>query len=60
MNEKLNELLSIVGCDLVTNHSMTIDEILECIHCTVDEDGEVIDMDTGKRTGIWYDDLIKY
>lgn len=57
MNEKLKELLNIVGCDLITNHSMTTDEILECIHCSVDDEGEIIDMDTGKLTGIWYDEI---
>lgn len=55
---KMNELLNIIGCDLVTNHSMTIDEILDCIHCGVDEDGEIIDLDTGKLTGIWYEELV--
>ena len=57
MNEKMNELLNIVGCGLVTNHRMTTDEILDCIHCAVDEDGEIIDLDTGKPTGIWYEEV---
>ena len=54
---KMEELLNIVGCDLVTNRSMTTDEILECIHCGVDDEGEIIDLDTGKATGIWYDEI---
>ena len=54
---KMEELLSIVGADLVTNRSMTTDEILDCIHCSVDEEGEIIDLDTGKPTGIWYEDI---
>lgn len=54
---KMEELLNIVGCDLVTNRSMTTDEILDCIHCGVDEEGEIIDLDTGKPTGIWYEDI---
>lgn len=57
MNEKMNELLNIVGCELVANHSMTTDEILDCIHCTVDDEGEIIDLDTGKPTGIWYEEI---
>lgn len=57
MNEKMKELLKIVGCDLVSNHSMTTDEILECIGCTVDDEGEIIDQDTGKPTGIWYEEI---
>lgn len=56
-NEKMNELLNILGIDLVTNHSMTTDEILECIGCTVDNDGEIIVLDTGKATGIWYEEV---
>lgn len=54
---KMDELLSIIGCDLVTNRSMTADEILDCIHCGVDDDGEIIDLDTGKPTGIWYEEI---
>lgn len=54
---KMDELLSIIGCDLVTNRSMTTDEILDCIHCGVDDDGEIIDLDTGKPTGIWYEEI---
>lgn len=57
MNEKMNELLNILNIDLVTNNSMTTDEILDCIHCGVDEDGEIIDLDTGKATGIWYQEI---
>lgn len=54
---KIEELLNIVGCDLVTNRSMTTDEILDCIHCGVDTEGEIIDLDTGKPTGIWYEEI---
>lgn len=57
MNEKLKELLNIVGCDLVSNHGMTTDELLACIHCGVDDAGEIVDLDTGKRTGIWYEEI---
>lgn len=57
MNEKLKELLNLLGVDLVTNHSMTTDEILECLGCTVDDEGEIIDMNTGKSTGIWYEEI---
>lgn len=54
---KMDELLNIVGCELVANHSMTTDEILNLIHCGIDEDGEIVDLDTGKLTGIWYEEL---
>ena len=56
MNKKLNELLNILNMDLITNHSMTTDEILECLGCTVDDEGEIID-DNGKSTGIWYEEI---
>ena len=55
---RMNELLDLLGVSLVTNRSMTTDEILECIHCTVDDEGEIIDADTGKPTGIWYEEVI--
>ena len=56
MNEKLRELLDTLGIDLVANHSMTTDEILECIGCTVDDEGEII-AENGKPTGIWYEEI---
>lgn len=56
MNEKMKELLEKIGADLITNHSMTTDEILDCLCCTVDDEGEIID-ENGKATGIWYDEI---
>ena len=56
MNEKLRKLLNALNIDLVTNHSMTTDEILDCIGCTVDEDGEILD-ESGKPTGIWFEEI---
>lgn len=53
----IEELLKIVGATLITNRSMTTDEILDCIHSTVNEEGEIIDIDTGKETGIWYEEI---
>ena len=57
LGKNLKKLLEIVGCELITNHSMTTEEILDCIHCGINEDGEIIDLDTGKLTGIWYDEI---
>lgn len=59
MNEKMRELCKIVGCEpeLMQYNRMTTDEILDCIHCIVNEDGEIVDQDTGKATGIWYDEV---
>lgn len=59
MNEKMKELCKIVGAnsEVMNYNRMTTDEILECIHCTVDDEGEIIDIDTGKATGIWYEEV---
>ena len=59
MNEKMRELCNIVGVnpEMMQYNRMTTDEVLECIHCTVDDEGEIIDQDTGKPTGIWYDEI---
>nr|DAQ57848.1 MAG TPA: hypothetical protein [Caudoviricetes sp.] len=59
MNEKMKELCEIVGVnpEMMQYNRMTTDEILDCIHCGVDEDGEIIDLDTGKDTGICFDEI---
>ena len=55
-NKRLKELLNILGINLITNHGMTTDEILDILGCTVDDEGEIINED-GKRTGIWYEEI---
>lgn len=59
MNEKMRELCRIVGVnpEMMQYNKMTVDEILGCIHCSVDDEGEIIDNNTGKATGIWFDEL---
>ena len=59
MNAKMNELFEIVdaNAEMMDANRMTTDEILENIHCGVDEEGEIIDLDTGKLTGIWYEEI---
>lgn len=59
MNAKTNELFEIVGAnaEMMETNRMTTDEILENIHCGVDEEGEIIDLDTRKLTGIWYEEI---
>lgn len=42
--------------NIITNHSMSIDEALELLWCTVDEDGEILN-ENGEPTNAWYDDL---
>lgn len=58
MNEKMRELCTIVGAnpEMMSYNRMTTDEILDCLCCTVDDEGEIID-DNGKATGIWYDEI---
>lgn len=59
MNAKMNELFEIVNAnaEMMDTNRMTTDEILERIHCGVDEEGEIVDLDTGKPTGIWYEEV---
>lgn len=59
MTETMRKLCEIVGVnpELMQYNCMTTDEILDCIHCCVDDDGDIIDLDTGKNTGVGYDDL---
>ena len=56
MNKRLNDLLNILNVDLVINHSMTTDEIIDCLGCTVDDEGEIID-ENGNGTGVWYEEI---
>ena len=58
MNEKMRELCTIVGAnpEMMSYNRMTADEILDCLCCTVDDEGEIID-ENGKATGIWYDEI---
>ena len=60
MNKKMRELCALVGAEpeLMQYNRMTTDEILDCIHCAVSDDGEIVDLDTGKLTGIWYEELL--
>jgi hypothetical protein len=60
MNETMRKLCEIVGVnpELMQYNRMTVDEILDCIHCAPDDDGDIIDLDTGKNTGIVYEELI--
>lgn len=57
LGKNIRRLLEVIDGSLVVNHGMTTDEMLECLHCGVDEDGEIIDLDTGNATGVYYDDI---
>ena len=56
INNRLNDLLNILGIDLITDHRMTTDEIIACLGCTVDDEGEIID-ENGNCTGVWYEEI---
>lgn len=53
-----NSFFSKLGITLnLINHGVTLDELLEIWHYTVNEEGEIIDTETNKATNVWYDDL---
>lgn len=52
IDTKTNEIVA----DIITNHSMCIDEILSLMDITVDPEGQLVDSD-GSRINAWYDDL---
>ena len=43
--------------DIVTNHSMSVDEALDLMRYTVTDEGQIQDTDTGELLNAWYDDL---
>lgn len=55
-NDRLEDLLNILDTDLITDHRMTTDDIIACLGCTVDDDGEIIDSD-GSYTGVYFDEI---
>ena len=56
VNDRFQDLLNILGIDLITDHRMTTDEIISCLGCTVDADGEIIDSE-GNYTGVYFDEI---
>ena len=42
--------------EIMTNHSRTVDEILNFYGITLDEEGQLID-ENGAEMGAWYEDL---
>lgn len=55
-NDRFDDLLNILGVDLITDHRMTTDEIISCLGCSVDDDGEIIDSE-GNYTGVYFDEI---
>ncbi len=54
--DRFQDLLNILGVDLITYHSMTTDEIIACLGCTTDAEGEIIDSE-GNYTGVFFDEI---
>ena len=52
IDTKTNEIVA----DIITNHSMCIDEILNLMDITVNDDGQFVD-DNGAEINAWYEDL---
>lgn len=46
-----------VIADIITNHSMSIDDALQLMRYSVTEDGQIRDDDSGELLNAWYDDL---
>lgn len=41
---------------IITNHSMSIDDALNLMHYTVDEEGQIVD-ENGELLNAWFDNL---
>lgn len=62
IQEELNMKLydkntGVVIADIITNHSMTIDDALTLMHFSIDDEGQIFDDDNGVYLDAWYDDL---
>lgn len=47
----------VVIAEIITNHSMSIDDALSLMRFSVDEEGQIFDDDNGICLDAWYDDL---
>lgn len=47
----------VVVAEIISNHRMTIDEMLSLMRISVDDDGQLFDDDNGVYLNAWYDDL---
>ncbi len=45
-----------VSSDIIANHSVSIDEILDLLQWQIDSDGEVL-TDDGRPVGVYYEEL---
>lgn len=43
--------------DIMTNHSMSVDEALELMGYAVADEGQIYDVDNQQLLNAWYDDL---
>lgn len=49
-----------VVADIISNHGMTIDEILLLMRISIDDEGQLFDDDNDSYLNAWYDDLEIY
>lgn len=47
----------VVIAEIITNHSMSIDDALALMRFSLDDEGQVFDDDNGVYFNAWYDDL---
>ena len=48
---------NVLVADIITNHSMCIDEVLELMRIAVDDEGQLFDEDTATLLDAWYKNL---
>lgn len=48
---------NVLVADIITNHSMCIDEVLELMRITVDDEGQLFDEDTATLLDACYENL---
>lgn len=53
----VDKYTGVVVADIISNHSMTIDEILLLMRIRVDDEGQLFDDDNDSYLNAWYDDL---
>lgn len=61
VNDKMRQLFDVIGADqgLLKYNTFPVEQLLDLLRCDIGEDGEIIDRDNGKGTGIYFDQ-IKY
>lgn len=53
----VDKYTGVVVADIISNHSMTIDEILLLMRISFDDEGQLFDDDNDSYLNAWYHDL---